>query len=34
MKKEGRIILYSGIHDDLKGKVIDTYAFDKGLGDV
>ena len=30
MKKEGWIKLDSGIHDTLKGKVIDTYAFEKG----
>ena len=33
MKKEGWIKLDSGIHDTLKGKVIDTYAFHKGYYD-
>ena len=34
MKKEKRIILDSGVHDTLKGKVVDTYAFCKGHNDV
>lgn len=33
MKKENWIKLESGIKDTLKGKVIDTYAFNKGYGD-
>ena len=33
MKKENWIKLDSGIQKTLKGKVIDTYAFNKGLGD-
>jgi hypothetical protein len=33
MKKENWIKLESGIKDTLKGKVIDTYAFNKGFGD-
>ena len=33
MKTENWIKLESGIKDTLKGKVIDTYAFNKGLGD-
>ena len=33
MKKEGWIKLDSGIHDTLKGKVIDTYAFEKGYNE-
>jgi hypothetical protein len=33
MKKEGWIKLDSGIHDTLKGKVIDMYAFHKGYHD-
>ena len=34
MKTEKRIILNSGVHDTLKGKVVDTYAFCKGHHDV
>lgn len=33
MKKENWIKLDSGIQKTLKGKVIDTYAFNKGYGD-
>ena len=33
MKKENWIKLDSGIQDTLKGKVVETYAFNKGLGD-
>lgn len=33
MKTEGWIKLDSGIHDTLKGKVIDMYAFHKGYYD-
>ena len=33
MKKENWIKLDNGIQKTLKGKVIDTYAFNKGLGD-
>lgn len=33
MKKENWIKLDSGIQETLKGKVVDTYAFNKGLGD-
>lgn len=33
MKKENWIKLDSGIQRTLKGKVIDTYAFNKGFGD-
>lgn len=33
MKKENWIKLDSGIQESLKGKVVDTYAFNKGLGD-
>ena len=33
MKKENWIKLDSGIQKTLKGKVIDKYAFNKGLGD-
>lgn len=33
MKKENWIKLDSGIQKTLKGKVIDTYAFNKGFGD-
>ena len=30
MKKENRIVLDSGIHKTLYGKIVDTYAFSKG----
>ena len=33
MKKENWIKLDSGIQKTLKGKVVETYAFNKGLGD-
>ena len=33
MKKENWIKLDSGIQKSLKGKVVDVYAFNKGLGD-
>ena len=33
MNKEKRIKLDTGIHQTLKGKVIDKYAFNKGLED-
>lgn len=33
MKKENWIELDSGIQESLKGKVVDVYAFNKGLGD-
>lgn len=33
MNKEKLIKLDTGIHQTLKGKVIDKYAFNKGLGD-
>lgn len=33
MKKENWIKLDSGIQETLKGKVVETYAFNKGLGD-
>lgn len=33
MKKENWITLKRGINDTLKGKVIDTYAFDRGHRD-
>ena len=33
MKKENWIKLDSGIQETLKGKVVDVYAFNKGLGD-
>ena len=33
MKKEKWIKLDSGIQKTLKGKVVETYAFNKGLGD-
>lgn len=34
MKRDKWIKLVSGIHEDLKGKVVDTYAFSKGFDDV
>lgn len=34
MNKEKLIKLNTGIHQTLKGKVIDTYAFNEGLDDV
>ena len=34
MKKENRLILDTGVNDTLKGKVVDTYAFNKGYSDV
>jgi hypothetical protein len=33
MKKENWIKLDSGIQETLKGKVVETYAFNRGLGD-
>jgi hypothetical protein len=33
MKKENRIVLDSGIHKTLYGKIVDTYAFSKGYED-
>ena len=34
MKKDKFIKLLNGIHEDLKGKVVDTYAFCTGVEDV
>ena len=33
MKKENWIKLNGGIQETLKGKVVETYAFNRGLGD-
>ena len=32
MKTENRIVLDSGVHKTLYGKIVDTYAFSKGYG--
>ena len=34
MKKENRLLLETGVQDTLKGKIVDTYAFCRGLHDV